>query len=170
MFSSNTDSLGYQSFKGVSWALVLGLHLGDIIKGLLLVLGPFLIPMFGLESWACTPIISNPIRIQAIQYAVTNTIGNSTGGVLFTDKISIPYSKQTLSCATNFIWRLFQQNTPAQRKTVTKVTPIIENMDGVAYASNNQIHFSANYIGKYSGDVEREFTGVLYHEMTHIWQ
>ena len=63
MFSSNTDSLGYQSFKGVSWALVLGMHLGDTIKGLLLVLGPFLIPMFGLASWACAPIISNPIKL-----------------------------------------------------------------------------------------------------------
>ena len=48
MFSSNTDSLGYQSFKGASWALISGLHLGDTIKGLLLVLGPFLIPF-----WAC---------------------------------------------------------------------------------------------------------------------
>ena len=61
MFSSNTDSLGYQSFKGVSWALVLGQHLGDTIKGLLLVLGPFLLPMLGLASWAYAPIISNPI-------------------------------------------------------------------------------------------------------------
>ena len=62
MFSSYTGSLGYQSFKGVSWALVSDLHLGDIVKGLLLVLCPFLIPMFGLASWACAPIISNPIR------------------------------------------------------------------------------------------------------------
>ena len=62
MFSSNTDSLGYRSFKGASWALVSGLHLGDTIKGLLLVLGPFLIPMFGLVSWACAPIISNLIN------------------------------------------------------------------------------------------------------------
>ena len=30
------------------WALVLGLYLGDVIKGLFLVLGPFLIPF-----WAC---------------------------------------------------------------------------------------------------------------------
>ena len=50
MFSSNTDSLGYQSFKGVSWTLVLGLYLGDTIKGLLILLDSFLIPMFGLAS------------------------------------------------------------------------------------------------------------------------
>ena len=62
MFSSNIDSLGYQSFKGASWALASGLHLGDAIRGLLLVLGPFSIPTFGLASWACAPIISNPIK------------------------------------------------------------------------------------------------------------
>ena len=67
MFSSNTDSLGYQSFKGASWALVSGLYLGDTIKGLLLVLDSFLIPMFGLASWACTPIISNPIKIDNLK-------------------------------------------------------------------------------------------------------
>ena len=48
VFSSYTDSLGCQPFKGASWALVLGLPLRDTIKDLLLVLGPFLIPF-----WAC---------------------------------------------------------------------------------------------------------------------
>ena len=61
MFSPNTDSLGCQPFKEASWAFVLGLPLRDTINGLLLVLGPFLIPTFGLMSWACAPIISNPI-------------------------------------------------------------------------------------------------------------
>ena len=62
MFFSNTDSLGYQSFKGTSWALVLGLPLRDTIKGILLVLCPFLIPKFGLVSWASAPIILNSIN------------------------------------------------------------------------------------------------------------
>ena len=61
VFFSNTDSLGYQSFKGASWALASGLHLGDAIRGLLLVLGPFLIPTFRLSSWVYVPIILNPI-------------------------------------------------------------------------------------------------------------
>ena len=68
MFSSNTDSLGYQSFKRASYALVSGLHLGDTIKGLLLVLVQFLIPMFRHTSWVCTPIISNPINIYIYIY------------------------------------------------------------------------------------------------------
>ena len=64
MFSLNTDSLGCQPFKGASWALVLGMPLRDIIEGLLLVMGPFLIPTFGLISWVCAPIISNPIILK----------------------------------------------------------------------------------------------------------
>ena len=62
VFSPNTDSLGCQPFKGASWALFLGLPLRDTIKGLLLVLGSFLIQTFGLVSWAWAPIISNPIN------------------------------------------------------------------------------------------------------------
>ena len=64
VFSPNTDSLGCQPFNGASWALVLGLPLRDTIKALFLVLGPFLIPTFGLVSWACAPIISNPITLK----------------------------------------------------------------------------------------------------------
>ena len=60
MFSSNTDSLGYQSFKGVSRALVSGLHLGDTIKGLSLVLGPLFNPdvracVLGLRAYYFKP-------------------------------------------------------------------------------------------------------------------
>ena len=62
VFSLNMDSLGCQPFKGANWALVLGMPLRDTIKGLLLVLGPILIPTFGLVSWAYAPIISNPIN------------------------------------------------------------------------------------------------------------
>ena len=68
VFSFNTNSLGwlyYQPFEGVNWALVLGLWLGDIIKGRALVLGLLLNPLlsltFGLVFWVCAPIILNPI-------------------------------------------------------------------------------------------------------------
>ena len=55
MFSHNMDSLGYQSFKGVNWALDLSLYLGDVIKGLLLVLGPFFNPVLGLRTYYFKP-------------------------------------------------------------------------------------------------------------------
>ncbi|XP_062178136.1 uncharacterized protein LOC133882910 [Alnus glutinosa] len=109
--------------------------------------------------------------IHAVDYVVTNTAGNTPGGVRFNNEIGSEYSRQTLSSATDFIWRLFQQNDAADRKNVLKVSLFIDDMDGVAYAnSNNEIHVSARYINGYSGDLKREFAGVLYHEMTHIWQ
>ncbi|KAH7575333.1 hypothetical protein JRO89_XS02G0085500 [Xanthoceras sorbifolium] len=108
--------------------------------------------------------------IHAVDYVVTNNAASTAGGARFNNEIGDTNSKQTLSSATDFIWRIFQQTTAADRKNVQKVSLFIDSMDGVAYASNNEIHVSANYIGNYSGDVRREIAGILYHEMTHIWQ
>ncbi|CAM8901505.1 unnamed protein product [Rhodiola kirilowii] len=106
----------------------------------------------------------------AVTYTVTNKAPTTTGGRRFTNEIGENYARNTLASATNFIWRTFQQNTAADRKSVATVNLIVETMAGVAYTVNNEIHVSADYIAGYSGDVKRELTGVLYHEMTHIWQ
>ncbi|KAH7518048.1 uncharacterized protein LOC107405778 [Ziziphus jujuba] len=108
--------------------------------------------------------------IHAVKYVVNNTAGSTTGGARFDKEIGAEYSKQTLISATDFIWKLFQQKSAATRKNVQKVTLIIEDIGGIAFAINNEIHVSARYIGGYSGDVKREITGILYHESTHIWQ
>ncbi|KAK9176700.1 hypothetical protein WN944_028719 [Citrus x changshan-huyou] len=108
--------------------------------------------------------------VHAVHYVVTNTAPTTAGGARFKKEIGAGYSKKTLASATHFIWRTFQQTNPADRKNVRKVSLFVDDMDGVAYAVNNEIHVSARYIGSYSGDVKREITGVLYHEMTHIWQ
>ncbi|KAK4563258.1 hypothetical protein RGQ29_005679 [Quercus rubra] len=108
--------------------------------------------------------------IYAVEYVVTNTAGNTPGGVRFNNEIGSEYSKQTLISAANFIWNLFQQNNAADRKNVPKVSLFIDDRDRVAFTSNNEIHVSARYINGYSGNVKTEITGVLYHESTHIWQ
>ena len=108
--------------------------------------------------------------IHAVEYVVTNNAGNTPGGVRFNNEIGSKYSKQTLISATDFIWRLFQQKSNADRKNVPKVSLFIDDRDGVAFTSNNEIHVSARYINGYSGNVKTEITGVLYHESTHIWQ
>ncbi|XP_050366159.1 uncharacterized protein LOC126784713 [Argentina anserina] len=106
----------------------------------------------------------------AVDYTVTNNAGSSAGAVRFNNEIGADYSLQTLASAADFIWKVFQQSAVADRKSVDKVSLFIDNMDGVAYASNGEIHVSASYIAGYSGDVKKEFTGVLYHESTHVWQ
>ncbi|KAI3448142.1 hypothetical protein Pfo_004807 [Paulownia fortunei] len=115
-------------------------------------------------------ILSAMRGILAIDYTVTNNAANTAGGARFVRDIGAQYSLQTMNASTAFIWRTFQQNSPSDRKTLQKVSLFIDDMDGVAYTSNDQIHVSARYIQGYSGDVKREFTGVLYHEMTHVWQ
>lgn len=53
---------------------------------------------------------------------------------------------------------------------MTLVHLFLDDMEGVAYCDDNEIHFSTNYIADYQGDLKREFSGVIYHEMTHVWQ
>ncbi|XP_073158126.1 uncharacterized protein [Henckelia pumila] len=115
-------------------------------------------------------ILSAMQGCMAIVFSVANTAGNTPGGVRFNTDIGAQYSLQTMVDSTNFIFRTFQQTNPSDRKDVARVSLFIDDIDGVAYASNNEIHVSARYIQGYSGDVKREITGVLYHEMTHIWQ
>ncbi|OWM64813.1 hypothetical protein CDL15_Pgr028530 [Punica granatum] len=106
----------------------------------------------------------------ALRYTVTNNAGTTPGGMRFTNQIGIPYTRQTLASATNFIWQTFRQASAADRKSVQQVSLFIDNVGGVAYTSGDQIHVSASYLAGYSGDVKSEFTGVVYHEMAHVWQ
>lgn len=108
--------------------------------------------------------------VSAVDYTVTNRATGTAGGVRFNTDIGVDYSKQTLASATDFIWRTFQQTNAADRKDIKTVNLFIDVMNGVAYSVNNEIHVSDSYIGSYSGNVKTEITGVLYHEMTHIWQ
>ncbi|KAJ6716545.1 hypothetical protein OIU74_009142 [Salix koriyanagi] len=108
--------------------------------------------------------------VSAVDYTVTNRATGTAGGARFNTDIGVDYSKQTLASATDFIWRTFQQTNAADRKDIQTVNLFIDVMNGVAYSVNNEIHVSDSYIGGYSGDVKTEITGVLYHEMTHIWQ
>ncbi|KAJ3690200.1 hypothetical protein LUZ61_019364 [Rhynchospora tenuis] len=105
----------------------------------------------------------------AVQYEASNIAQGTSGGARFDQEIGLDYSKQIMATASDFIWTTFEQGS-ADRKSVDLVTLIIESMDGVAYTSNNEVHFSADYIGNYSGDVKTEFNGVMYHELTHVWQ
>ncbi|KAE8008046.1 hypothetical protein FH972_004594 [Carpinus fangiana] len=106
----------------------------------------------------------------AVDYIVTNRAETTQGGVRFNNELGVDYTKETMASATNFIWNLFQQSNEADRKSVQSVSLFVDDMDGIAYTSNNEIHVGANYIGNITADIKWDFNGVLYHEMTHIWQ
>lgn len=42
--------------------------------------------------------------------------------------------------------------------------------NAVAFAINNEIHYSAQVIATATGDIKAGFAGVVHHEMAHIWQ
>lgn len=107
---------------------------------------------------------------QAVEYNITNTALGTSFGLSFNVEIGMDCARETLEAATNFIWVIFKQQNESERKDVQKVSLIVEDIGGVAFTSDNEIHLSARYVANYSGDVRREVSGVLYHEMTHVWQ
>ncbi|KAG6652528.1 uncharacterized protein LOC122311704 [Carya illinoinensis] len=119
-------------------------------------------------NYAATNTASN--TSDGVHYTVTNTARNTSGAIRFDNHIGFEYSLQALASTTYFIWKLFQQTNDADKKNVSKVSLFIDDMDGVAYTSNNEIHVSAKYINGHTGNLKGEITGVFYHEMTHIWQ
>ncbi|KAK9183983.1 hypothetical protein WN943_024328 [Citrus x changshan-huyou] len=75
-----------------------------------------------------------------------------------------------MTAATDFIWRLFQQNTEADRKNIPQVDLFIDDMKPgeIAFTSNNGIHYGDDFIQNIPVDlIKQEFSGVMYHEMTH---
>lgn len=109
-------------------------------------------------------------RIHAVDFVVNNLAEGSDDGTIFDNEIGSNDAQQIMDAATQFIWQTFAQQSSADRKNVQSVTLIVESMSGVAWTSNDQIHLSAEYVANYQGDVKNEITGVLYHEMTHVWQ
>lgn len=106
----------------------------------------------------------------AVEYVVANNAPTTPGGIRFTNEIGLEYSKQTLISATEFTWRLFQQNSEVDRRNTPKLTLYIEKIEGTAYSSNDIIRVNTDYIERFSGDVRKEITGILYHEVVHSFQ
>ncbi|XP_012450724.1 uncharacterized protein LOC105773399 [Gossypium raimondii] len=110
----------------------------------------------------------------AVDYTVTNEVPTTPGGTVFDKELGVEYTRQQMESASQFIWNLFRQPDPASRKNVQSVSLfIVDNLDErvVALASNNNINVSDKSIQGLTGDeLKRSFNGVLYHEMTHIWQ
>ncbi|KAK7829697.1 hypothetical protein CFP56_028951 [Quercus suber] len=68
--------------------------------------------------------------IHAVEYVVTKNAGNAAGGVRFHNEIGSEYSKQI-----NFDF--------CHKFHMEAVSLFINDMDGIAYASNNEINVSA---------------------------
>ncbi|GAB4838832.1 hypothetical protein Ancab_028374 [Ancistrocladus abbreviatus] len=106
-------------------------------------------------------LLASTQSTDAVVQQVINNAAKTPGGHRFETEVGIEYGRQILIWATTFIWEIFQQHNPVDRKNVQQVTLVVEQMEGVAYTANNQIHLSAKYVHQYSGDVKREAPGGL---------
>ncbi|KAI4318773.1 hypothetical protein MLD38_032442 [Melastoma candidum] len=107
---------------------------------------------------------------EAVEYTVTNTATGTPGGLRFENEIGTSFAMGVLTTATQFIWTTFEETSPTDRKDFGSVSLFIDDDVFTAYTINNEIHVSGQYIEATSGDLRAEFAGVLYHEMTHVWQ
>uniref|UniRef100_A0A0C9S800 TSA: Wollemia nobilis Ref_Wollemi_Transcript_12531_1084 transcribed RNA sequence n=1 Tax=Wollemia nobilis TaxID=56998 RepID=A0A0C9S800_9CONI len=111
------------------------------------------------------------LTTQALDLVVTNSDQGSDGGKRFDAEIGQSTALEILDSASKFVWDTFHQQSAADRKNVQKITLIVESMpSGVAFTANDEIHLSSEYVASFQGDVKTEIRGVLYHEVTHVWQ
>ncbi|KAK2985829.1 hypothetical protein RJ640_018695 [Escallonia rubra] len=126
------------------------------------------------------PLLSLLLALAALQstygveYEVQNDTPETLGGVRFDREIGIPFTKRIMGTINKFIWRVFEQPTPDDRKLVRLVKVVIAQYTGVAAYVNiniNLINVSAVYLQGMQGDVLRTaFTALMYHEMAHVFQ
>ncbi|KAI3986967.1 hypothetical protein MKX01_039902 [Papaver californicum] len=110
-------------------------------------------------------------KTYAVEFVVSNEAVGTPGGKKFDTEIGVEYCRQTLEKATNFIWQIFGQSNEADRKNVQSISMLVKPFDGVAFHTGVEIQVSADYISGFSGgDIKSEITGIIYHELTHVWQ
>ncbi len=112
-------------------------------------------------------------QVRATTFSATNNATDTKGGSRFTTEIGLNYTLQIMNTSSDFIWKTFNQTTLNDRRAVQEVAFFIKSVDGVAFTvvDSSEIYVNSEYLGNYSGgDVKFEFTGIMYHEMTHVWQ
>lgn len=123
-----------------------------------------------------------PAALSDTQYVVINNAQNEPGGAKFEQVVGSSQARTILASASQFIQSAFYAGSPSvPQKQVDKVTLYVDDVpqngavaitesDGGS-ATNYAIHLLQSYVATYSeGDVATEVKGVLYHEMTHVWQ
>lgn len=112
--------------------------------------------------------------ILCVEFIVINSAPNTPGGHRFDTEIGIPFTISKAKEINKFIWKLFKQNTPALRKNVPVMKINITTLTDGAWGEtgDNTVYIDTNAIQNYfpAGGAQFEFTSLLYHEMTHIFQ
>jgi opacity protein-like surface antigen len=92
----------------------------------------------------------------AVTFEVINNATTTPGGQRFDRDYGVSYAAQVLSDASCFIWAVFNQKSPADRRPVDHVTLVVNAVDGIAYTAGSTIVLNAGYVNNYTGDVKTE--------------
>uniref|UniRef100_A0A0E0M938 Uncharacterized protein n=2 Tax=Oryza punctata TaxID=4537 RepID=A0A0E0M938_ORYPU len=104
----------------------------------------------------------------AVTYQVNNQALSTAGRRA---EYGAVYAEQVLAAASSFTWSIFKQTSPANRRSVDTVVLAVRDVDGIAFTSGNTITLGAGYVADITGnDFKTQVTGVLYHEVVHVWQ
>ncbi|KAG6406619.1 hypothetical protein SASPL_134225 [Salvia splendens] len=107
----------------------------------------------------------------ATKIIVTNNSTTTPGGIRFDREIGVAFTIATEQSINQFIWKLFRQNTPADRKDVPVLNVVVKRLDDdtLAETGGDNIYVNDNGIMSF-GDARFDFTALMYHETTHIFQ
>ncbi|GFP84613.1 basic secretory protease [Phtheirospermum japonicum] len=113
--------------------------------------------------------------ILAVNYKIVNTVPDSPGGRRFNNEAGVPFTLKTMRTINSFIWQTFKQPSHTQRKRVRTLTLNITNLNDGALGETggDNIYINSSGINDFppGGDAFKfEFTSLMYHEMTHIFQ
>ncbi|KAL1534553.1 hypothetical protein AAHA92_30720 [Salvia divinorum] len=109
--------------------------------------------------------------IPAVKYEAINDALETPGGARFSSEIGIPYTEEVMKDINHFIWDIFQQYNESDRKQVETVKVFVQQYDGAeAKTYGENVNVSALYLQGYEGNVRWEFTSLLHHELTHVFQ
>ncbi|KAL3839347.1 hypothetical protein ACJIZ3_023938 [Penstemon smallii] len=93
--------------------------------------------------------LTNPPSISAVQIP----------RVRFEREIGVPYTLQIMKTINYFIWDIFKQYNDTDRNPVETVHVNIREYDGAEAITSG-----------YQGNLKWEFTSLLHHELTHVFQ
>lgn len=108
----------------------------------------------------------------ATTYEIIDRSPRVPGGNQYANELSSRYKARVLFRATEEVLNTFNQR-EGEGKKYGMVTLRIESFPSpraVASTIDNVIRLNADYLRRYPGDIKEEFAGVVYHEMTHVWQ
>ncbi|XP_056159479.1 uncharacterized protein LOC130135117 [Syzygium oleosum] len=109
----------------------------------------------------------------ATMYKIIDHSARAPGGNKYVDELKGSYISRVLFGATEEVLNTLNQQEGEGKKydmVTLRIESFTQSPHAVSSTKDNVIRLNADYLQRYGGDIKEEFAGVVYHEMTHVWQ